>query len=68
MSKTIETPAVSLLAADVGYDPIEDRLRDNVRSTIEAVLKKSWRHFLVAFVTAVAVRARAIAMGIGTAS
>jgi len=33
MSKTIETPAVSLLAADVGYDSIEDRLRDNVRST-----------------------------------
>jgi putative transposase len=46
MSKTIETPAVSLLAADVGYDPIEDRLRDNVRSTIEAVFEEELAAFL----------------------
>ena len=46
MSRTIESSPVSLLAADVGYDPIEDRLRENVRSTIEAVFEEELAAFL----------------------
>ena len=37
MKNTTETSALSLLANDAGYDPLEDRLRENIRSTIEAV-------------------------------
>ena len=60
-SKTIETCAVFLLAADAGYDPTEAQLRDNVKSTIKAVYEEE----LAALVTAVAVRASARGMGIG---
>ncbi len=39
MKNTTETSALSLLANDAGYDPLEDRLRENIRSTIEAVFE-----------------------------
>ena len=35
MTKTTATSAVSLLSHEDGYDPIEDRLRANIRATIE---------------------------------
>jgi hypothetical protein len=37
MTKTTDTSTLSLLACEDGFDPIEDRLRANIRSTIEAV-------------------------------
>jgi hypothetical protein len=37
MNKITHTSALSLLAYDDGFAPIEDRLRANIRSTIEAV-------------------------------
>ena len=40
MKNTTETSALSLLANDAGYDPLEDRLRENIRSTIEAVFEE----------------------------
>ena len=46
MSKTIETCGVSLLAADVGFDPTEDRLHDNVQSMIEAIFEEELAAFL----------------------
>ena len=46
MTKTTDTSAVSLLACDDGFDPIEDRLRANIRGTIEAVFKEELDTFL----------------------
>ena len=46
MKNTTETSALSLLANDAGYDPIEDRLRENIRSTIEAVFEEELAQFL----------------------
>ncbi|MCY4333560.1 MAG: IS256 family transposase, partial [Litoreibacter sp.] len=40
MTKTTATSAVSLLSHEEGYDPIEDRLRANIRATIEAVFEE----------------------------
>ena len=40
MKNTTETSALSLLANDASYDPLEDRLRENIRSTIEAVFEE----------------------------
>ena len=40
MTKTIATPAVLLLARENGYDPIEDRLRANIRTTIAAIFEE----------------------------
>ena len=37
MTQTTHTSAFSLLACEEGSDPIEDRLRANIRGTIEAV-------------------------------
>ena len=45
MKNTTETSALSLLANDAGYDPLEDRLRENIRSTIEAFLRRNLRSF-----------------------
>ena len=45
MKNITETSALSLLANDAGYDPLEDRLRENIRSTIEAVLRRNLRSF-----------------------
>jgi len=36
MNQTTDTSAVSLLACDDGFDPIEDRLRANIRSKAAA--------------------------------
>ena len=46
MTKITDTSALSLLACDEGFDPIEDRLRANIRSTIEAVFKEELDTFL----------------------
>jgi len=40
----ISTP--TLLANEVGYDPIGDRLRENIRTTIEAVFEEELAQFL----------------------
>ena len=37
---------LSLLANDAGYDPLEDRLRENIRSMIEAVFEEELAQFL----------------------
>lgn len=44
MTKITDTSAVSLLACDEGFDPIEDRLRANIRGTIEAVFNEECAH------------------------
>jgi len=36
----------ALLADEAGYDPIEDRLRENIRATIEAVFEEELHAFL----------------------
>lgn len=40
MKKNTDTAALSLLGNEAGYDPIEDRLRENIRATIEAVFEE----------------------------
>lgn len=47
MNKNTETSAFSLLATEAEYDPIEDRLRENIRATIEAVFEESYARKLV---------------------
>jgi len=46
MTKNTATSTSALLANEVGYDPIEDRLRLNIRSTIEAVFEEELDQFL----------------------
>ncbi|MBW6494559.1 MAG: IS256 family transposase [Burkholderiaceae bacterium] len=46
MNQITDTSAFSLLACDEGFDPIEDRLRANIRSTIEAVFNEELDGFL----------------------
>ena len=46
MTKTTDTSALSLLACEDGCDPIEDRLRANIRGTIEAVFNEELDGFL----------------------
>jgi len=46
MTKTTDMNALSLLACDEGFEPIEDRLRANIRSTIEAVFNEELDGFL----------------------
>ncbi len=46
MTQTTGTSLLSLLARDEGFDPIEDRLRANIRSTIEAVFNEELNGFL----------------------
>jgi transposase-like protein len=40
MNQTTDTTAPVLLRGDAGYDPIEDRLRQNIRATIEALFEE----------------------------
>ena len=40
MKNNIDTSTLSRLANEAGYDPIEDRLRENIRATIEAVFEE----------------------------
>ena len=46
MKNNIDTSTLSLLANEAGYDPIEDRLRENIRATIEAVFEEELDAFL----------------------
>jgi len=46
MTEDTETSTLSLLANEAGYDPIEDRLRENIRATIEAVFEEELAQFL----------------------
>ena len=39
MTNTTETGTILLLACEDGFDPIEDRLRTNIRMTIETVFQ-----------------------------
>ena len=48
MTKTTDTSPISLLACEEGFDPIEDRLRANIRGTIEAVFKEELTAFSLA--------------------
>ena len=46
MNNNTDTSALSLLANEAGYDPIEDRLRENIRATIEAAFEEELEAFL----------------------
>jgi len=46
MKENTATSTSALLAHEVGYDPIEDRLRMNIRATIEAVFEEELDQFL----------------------
>lgn len=46
MTQFTDTAAFSLLADEAGFDPIEDRLRANVRVTIEAMFAEELAAFL----------------------
>jgi len=46
MTKNTATSTSALLANEVGYDAIEDRLRLNIRATIEAVFEEELEQFL----------------------
>ncbi len=46
MTKNTATSTSALLANEIGYDPIEDRLRLNIRTTIEAVFEEELEQFL----------------------
>ncbi len=46
MKKNIDSLSLSPLSDASGYDPIEDRLRANVRATIEAMFEEELAEFL----------------------
>lgn len=46
MNTNTETSTLALLANEPGYDLLEDRLRLNIRATIEAVFEKELQTFL----------------------
>ena len=46
MNQTIDTPAVSPLTGEDVYDPIEERLRANVRAIIETMFEEELAEFL----------------------
>ncbi|MBT8475141.1 MAG: IS256 family transposase [Alphaproteobacteria bacterium] len=46
MKQTTDTGTPALLEAGGGYDPIEDRLRQTVRATIEAVFEEELAEFI----------------------
>ncbi|MFZ3585549.1 transposase, partial [Loktanella sp. DJP18] len=46
MTNNNDTAPLTLLANEAGYDPIEDRLRENIRATIEAVFEEELEAFL----------------------
>ncbi len=46
MTKNTATSTSALLANEAGYDPIEDRLRQNIRATIKAVFEEELEQFL----------------------
>ena len=46
MNQITDTAGFPLLAGEAGFDPIEERLRANVRATIEAVFEEELASFL----------------------
>jgi putative transposase len=46
MTQITDTRTLALLACEEGFDPIEDRLRANIRGTIEAVFHEELNGFL----------------------
>jgi len=46
MNQNTDTASFALLAAEAGFDPIEERLRASVRATIEAVFEEELTGFL----------------------
>jgi len=46
LTQNTDTSAPALLAFEDGFDPIEDRLRANIRGTIEAVFNEELDGFL----------------------
>jgi shikimate 5-dehydrogenase len=46
MTQLTDTSTLALLACEEGFDPIEDRLRANIRGTIEAVFTEELNGFL----------------------
>jgi len=46
MNTNTETSTLALLANEPGYDLLEDRLRLNIRATIEAVFEEELQTFL----------------------
>jgi putative transposase len=46
MNQINDTASLTLLSAEPGFDPIEERLRSNVRATIEAVFEEELASFL----------------------
>lgn len=46
MKRITDTATFSLLANKAGFDPIEERLRSNVRATIEAIFEEEFASFL----------------------
>ena len=46
MNQITDTARFALPAGEAGFDPIEERLRANVRATIEAVLEEERASFL----------------------
>jgi transposase-like protein len=46
MNQMTDTASLALLAGEAGFDPIEERLRTNVRATIEAVFEEELAGFL----------------------
>ncbi len=46
MNRITDTASFALLAGEAGFDPIEERLRTNVRATIEAVFEEDLAGFL----------------------
>jgi hypothetical protein len=46
MTKTTDTAIPALLLGEVGGDPIEDRLRETIRATVEAMFEEELAAFL----------------------
>jgi len=46
MNKTTVTGTSALLSGEIGHDPIEDRLRQNIRATIEALFEEELAAFI----------------------
>jgi putative transposase len=46
MNQNTDTASFALLAGEAGFDPIEERLRTNVRATIQAVFEEELASFL----------------------
>jgi hypothetical protein len=69
MNQITDTASFALLAGGIGFEPIEERLRANVRATIEAVFEEDLASFLgrLRYGRAMAPR-KGIATGTGSAN